>query len=201
MRRRLKAILLLDLAVFLAYAIPNLYAYTQADASKCTLSGYPVCLGESVIVRNQYGTLTALYDAALQMFSVYPNGTIFFDVSQLAPNPDPALQFKAQSYGNGTFDVRVKGPPAQGIVTDGSYQLSTTEVWGSGAEIVYTTATPVHTLIINYLGVGPGCVPICSTQTWTLYVVVAIVLGAHVIASGVFRRKQSGPLSKGEYIR
>jgi hypothetical protein len=182
MRKQFKVMLLLYLAVLLIYSIPNLSAISEADVSKCTTSGYPVCLSRGVTLSVKYGTLTPLYDAAFQWFGVYANGTIFFDVSQLAPSPDPAIQFTAQSYGNGTFDIRFKGPPAQGIITDGSYLLSATGGWGSGAEITYTTNTPRHTLIVNYAGRGPGCPFFCSNALPPYF--PFIVLVALIVAIG-----------------
>lgn len=102
---------------------------------------------------------------AFLWYGLYANGSMFFDVATLAPMPDIALQFTTQSFGNGTLDLRFKGPSALGITADGASQVlsSAHGNWGDGVEIIYTNLVSADLLVINYRGTGPGpCWPYCD---------------------------------------
>jgi hypothetical protein len=159
--------------------------YAQIANSQCTRTGYPVCVEPGIVIENKYGQLTPVTKATFQLFAVFANGTIFFDVTGVVPQPDVILQFRARSYGNGTLDIRIKGPFAEAIHSPATMvnRLANAS-WGRGVEIAYTNQTPEHDLIINYVGIGPGCFAACSDY-WTNYTYLIITVSVTCITAAV----------------
>ena len=169
-RRRTVAILVIvDMVVLATVSVPSIVAESEVDSYRCQSSLSSVCVvpgfPPNVKLETKYGALIPLHDMAFHKFILFAiNGSMFFDVTGLAPSPDIALQFTAQSFGNGSLDIIIKGPTAFGITADNADQrvLSSHGSWGDGVEIVYTKAVSNDLLIVNYKGLGPGCYPVCN---------------------------------------
>jgi hypothetical protein len=135
--------------------------------------------------------------AFLKFILFAANGSMFFDLTNLAPTPDIALQFTTQSFGNGTLDIVFKGPSAFGVTADGASQVLTSAhgSWGDGVEVTYTNPVPSDLLIINYQGTGPGCYPLCypaiprAFQGLTIVLLLALVSGVFVLTRRFAERR------------
>ena len=67
-----------------------------------------VTISPNVILNGPYGRLTVRNNQQYAMFVLYANGTMFFNYTGLEDHVS-VFSFTAQSYGNGTFDLRFKG--------------------------------------------------------------------------------------------
>ncbi len=195
-------VILLNLATLLIVSIPSLQANYQAASYQCMSSRSIVCLSPGfppgrVTLATKFGKLVPLHDMAFLEFILFANGTMFFDVTSLAPTPDIALQFTTQSFGNGTFDIRFKGPSALGITADGASQVlsSAHGDWGDGVEVTYTNTVSSDLLVINYHGTGPGCYPFCNpaiprwAQGLTIVLLLAVVNGVSLVTKKLLNRR------------
>ena len=111
-----------------------------------------VLVTQNVVLHNQYGQLTTKPpNQQYGSFTLYANGTMFFDYRSWE-GPVGIFSFTAESYGNGTLQLRFKGiQPTQ--VTQ-SAATSTYSVPNTWQEITYT-ASQTSPLIIVF-GVGPS---------------------------------------------
>lgn len=130
-----------------------------APGATCTGAG-------KVVLAVHTGCLIPDQNMTLLSFSDYANNTIFLDASGGwwggLGLPQNVMVFQMQSYGNGSMDVRINGPAAYSITTDGSFTLYKQGSWGSGPEIIFTgSSSPTDTLTISWTPVGGPCIPFC----------------------------------------
>jgi hypothetical protein len=192
-RGKIVAILiLLNLATLLIISVPSLDANSKADSYQCISSHAIVCVNPDfppgrVTLATKFGQLVPLREMAFLKFILFAaNGSMFFDVTNLVPTPDIALQFTTQSFGNGTLDIVFKGPSAFGVTADGASQVLTSAhgSWGDGVEIIYANPVFAGLLVINYLGTGPGpCWPYCNPAV-SQFVKGLTIVGLLAIVSG-----------------
>ena len=111
-----------------------------------------VLVAQNVILHNQYGQLTTKPpNQQYGNFTLYANGTMFFDY-RTWEGPVNIFSFTAQSYGNGTLQLRFKGiQPTQ--VTQ-SATTSAYSVQNGWQQLTYT-ASQTSPLIIVF-GAGPS---------------------------------------------
>lgn len=124
-----------------------------------------VLVARNVVIGGPYGQLTALVDNSMASFTTYANGTIYFDI-QGNEHFQGIYQFRVQSYGNGTMQLRFKGiepfevraTPATSsyVAGDAWQQLTYTASQTSGLAIVF--ANPRLSL-----GLGPWIAAIMLT--------------------------------------
>jgi len=131
-----KALILLGLVLFL---IPEVHSAS-------------VLVSPQVILNNQYGRLTTKPpNQQYDNFTLYANGTMFFDYRSWE-GPVGIFSFTAQSYGNGTLQLRFKG--IQPTVVTQSAATSAYSVSNAWQQLTYT-ASQTSPLIIVF-GVGPS---------------------------------------------
>src|SRR6266571_8564481 len=96
-----------------------------------------VTVTPTVILKNQYGSLTVSNMQQYGSFTLYANGTMFFDYRS-SEGPVGIFSFTAQSYGNGTLQLRFKGiQPTQVTQSAATSAYSVSNAW---QEITYTTS-------------------------------------------------------------
>ena len=98
-------------------------------------------------IKTQYGYLNVTLTETFNSFTVYANGTIFFDVAFPTATQQGTYIFQTKSYGNGTMQLRFYGPVPQSVTASAatnSYASS-----ASWQQITYT-ATQSSQLVIVY---------------------------------------------------
>lgn len=108
------------------------------------VSGATVTTTHNVVLNTKYGRLTLSNDQTTNWYEVLANATIFFDVTAKTGTQQGAYVFTAQSYGNGTFQLRFLGPVPQSV-TQSAASLS----YVGWEQIQYTTSQ-TSTLIVVY---------------------------------------------------
>ena len=138
--------LLLSGLLLASMLLPSFFGVGLANAANVTVTN-------NVVLHTSVGQLTIVGTEVQDSFAVYANNTIFFDVSSSWPT-QVVYTFTAQSYGNGTFTVRVKGPSIGTIATKGHVS---TVVAGS-RDIIYSGADPGYgatsVLVIDFTAVS-----------------------------------------------
>jgi hypothetical protein len=192
----LKRIIVLQLLLLFLIVTPfilDVQAESVGGPYKDQCPAYPICLMNNVELNTKYGQITSLRNMAFNWFAVYANGTIYFDAYGMVPQREEVLVFNLQSYGNGSFDVRIGGPPvvAASCNCPIDSHLSTNLPSGLGAEFFFSgNMNSLKQLVITYTAFGGSCVPACiaGSPFWpTLLIIAAIIL---LVALGLSQREK-----------
>jgi hypothetical protein len=131
-----------------------------AYGASVTIIPRPSPSDPGVQLKTQYGYLNATVPEAFNSFTVYPNGTIFFDVTFPTATQQGTYIFQTKSYGNGTMQLRFLGPiPVRVTGTPATSTYSPTANW---QQITYTASqtsqlTVFYAPILNF-GVVNGSI-------------------------------------------
>ena len=100
-----------------------------------------------VQLKTQYGYLNVTVPETFNSFTVYANGTIFFDVKFPTATQQGTYIFQTKTYGNGTMLLRFLGPvPVSVTGTPATSQYANSNSW---QQITYT-ASQTSQLIVFY---------------------------------------------------
>jgi len=117
--------------------------------------------------KNQYGYVNATLTEKFNSFTVYANGTIYFDVTGTIAPQQGTYGFQMFGYGNGTLQLRFKGP--QPIIVTQNVTASTTSYSNSfqWQQVSYTGLGKEGPLVLVYSG---------PTTARTSFTLAAIIL-------------------------
>src|SRR3989442_1412161 len=102
----------------LARAIPFflvIVLVTTANGATVTIAPRNSPTNPGVTIKTQYGYLNVTLTETFNSFTVYANGTIFFDVAFPTATQQGTYIFQTKSYGNGTMQLRFYGPVPQSV--------------------------------------------------------------------------------------
>jgi len=120
-----------------------------------------VAVEPDVTIRTQYGSLTPSRSQYYNNWSVYANGTVYFNATGLeAVQPQHTLFFRQVSFGNGTMVIRVQTPqqpvvsalaPAFNTYTDATdlLELQFTANQNAPLAIIWGTPFLVQSLVLT----------------------------------------------------
>ena len=129
-----------------------------------------VSVSPNVVLKNQYGKLTVLNSQAYDMFVLYANGTMFFNMTGLE-NFIGTFSFTAQSYGNGTLQLRFKAYQPTSVI-----QTAATSTYSSSNRYQQFTYTASQTSLLSLIfGVRVDISLINSALMLALFLPAALI--------------------------
>jgi hypothetical protein len=124
---------------------------TVAYGSSVTVVPRTSATDPGVQFKTQYGYLNATLAESFNSFTVYANGTVYFDLGGRTAPQQGKYVFQTLSYGNGTMQLRFAGPQPYSVT-----QTASSSVYSNNAQWQQLTYTNNQASILILIYNGPA---------------------------------------------
>lgn len=127
-----------------------LSTFTVASGSSVTVVPRASATNPGVTFKTQFGYINVTLTETFNSFTVYANGTIYFDVTGRTAPQQGKYVFQTLSYGNGTMQLRFAGPQPVTVT-----QTASSSVYSDGSRWQQLTYTNNQASILVLIYGGP----------------------------------------------